>query len=129
MKKPIAYAFATALLLFAAHAAAGLLQPVAGPAAFNPPVHGRITGASGTLSFGKGITAVTRIGAGHWQIDLTTPIAENDMVTIVMPESGVYRPFGVGSFDTDSIEVRSWDLAGNPADMNFFITVFAALGS
>jgi hypothetical protein len=90
---------------------------------FDPPVHGRVT-AAGTLTFGKGISLVTALGNGFYLIDLETPIAENEMCFIVVPESGIYRFFGAAPVNDSQIELRFWDPDGVGTNTNFRITVF-----
>jgi hypothetical protein len=104
----------------------GIVESGGGSATFEPPVHGRIVGATCTISFDVGIATCTHIGVGHYQVDLSAPISENEMATIVMPESAAPRIFGVSYIDDDSIELRSWDEAGIAAEMNFRITVIEA---
>lgn len=100
----------------------GMVEGGASP----PPVHGRIVGATCAITFDVGISGCTHIGTGHWQIDLNTAIAENEMATIVAPESGTPIMYGVAYVDDDSIELRAWDAGGVAADMNFRITVIEA---
>lgn len=83
-----------------------------------------VSASGASLSAGKGIASVARIGPGATDLTLSVPLAAaNTVVPHVTPKGASPVICQVALAASSGFAVRTFDLAGNPVDVGFYVAV------
>lgn len=83
-----------------------------------------VSASGASLSAGKGIASVTRNGLGETVLTLSVPLAAAGTVVPQVASKGAAPVIcQIASASSTGFTVRTFDLAGNPVDVGFYISV------
>jgi len=88
-----------------------------------PFASGKVTGATGALTDGVNVTSSTRTGAGVYDIVLSSSLADTNRHVSLTVRGGAGVAVETGAPTGTTFTVSTFDMAGNPADIDFTLAV------